>query len=188
MVVAVIALILALAGTAIAGPDAINRALTTSKVKKIAKKQANKVLNQRAGELTPDLGAITRVEGPTVSIPAGDIGSATATCPSGQGIVSGGYTFFSAEGETFYEESFDTRSWSVGGDNFDSSMSGELYAVAFCAPQALPSRQHGRRTYVIARRRWRRDRGPYTVAKAGPGVRRLKRRPTEDINRRQRWS
>jgi hypothetical protein len=52
MVVAVVALSFALAGSAIAGTDAATRAVTKSKVKKIAKKQANKVLNQKAAGLS----------------------------------------------------------------------------------------------------------------------------------------
>lgn len=51
MIIAAVVLIFAVAGTAIAGPDAISRAVTKSKVKKIAKKQAKKVFKQRAGEL-----------------------------------------------------------------------------------------------------------------------------------------
>jgi len=46
MIVAVIALSGALAGTAIAGPDAITSALTKSKVKKIAAKQAKKQIKR----------------------------------------------------------------------------------------------------------------------------------------------
>ena len=42
MAVAVVALIFAVAGTAIAGPDAISSKISKSKVKKIAKKQINK--------------------------------------------------------------------------------------------------------------------------------------------------
>jgi hypothetical protein len=154
MVVAAIAVLFALVGTAIAGPDALTK-LTTSKVKKIAKKQANKVFDQRA----PGLGPITRVEGPTVSIPAGDVGSTSATCPTGQGIVSGGNTFISADGEIFYEDTFDSRSWSVGGDNFDSSLSGELTAIAFCAPvgkavtPARPAYVRDRAKTLVARQK-----------------------------------
>ena len=50
MVVAVVALSFALVGSAVAGTDALKRAITKSKVRTIAAKQANKVLNQRAGE------------------------------------------------------------------------------------------------------------------------------------------
>jgi hypothetical protein len=55
MVVAVVALSLAVGGTAIAGPGAISEKITKSKVKKIAKKQgkkqANKLLNKRESGL-----------------------------------------------------------------------------------------------------------------------------------------
>jgi hypothetical protein len=46
-----VALIFALGGSAIAGPDAITSVVTKKKVKKIAKKQANKVLDRREGKL-----------------------------------------------------------------------------------------------------------------------------------------
>jgi hypothetical protein len=52
MVVAIVALCFALAGTAIAGPEAIISGLSKSKVKKIAKKQANKQINKREAELS----------------------------------------------------------------------------------------------------------------------------------------
>jgi hypothetical protein len=48
LVVALIALVLAAAGTAVAGPAAIERALTKSKVKTIARKQANAQISKRA--------------------------------------------------------------------------------------------------------------------------------------------
>lgn len=51
MVVAVVALSFALVGSAVAGTGALDRALTKSKVRAIAKKQANKVLNQRESGL-----------------------------------------------------------------------------------------------------------------------------------------
>ncbi len=51
MIVAVIALSFAVVGTAVAGTDGLERKVTKSKVKKIAKKQANKVLNKRESSL-----------------------------------------------------------------------------------------------------------------------------------------
>jgi hypothetical protein len=47
MVVACVALSLALAGSAVAGTDALNRAVTKSKVKQIAKKQGKKQANKQ---------------------------------------------------------------------------------------------------------------------------------------------
>jgi len=48
LVVALIALILAAAGTAVAGPSSFERALTKSKVKTIAREQANKAVAAKA--------------------------------------------------------------------------------------------------------------------------------------------
>jgi hypothetical protein len=118
MVIAMVALLATLGGTAIAAT-----VLSKRQVRKIAKT----VVKQSAGQ-------ITKVEGPTVVIPPGQVGSASVTCPSGQGFVSGGYSYISAEGEIFYADSFTRNTWSVGGDNFDSPVSGDLTAIAFCAP------------------------------------------------------
>jgi hypothetical protein len=52
MIVAVVALSLALVGTAVAAPDALTRAVSKSKVKKISKKQANKQINKKAAGLS----------------------------------------------------------------------------------------------------------------------------------------
>jgi hypothetical protein len=52
MVVAVLALVFAMVGSAVAGTDGLSNKITKAKVKKIAKKQANKVLDQRQGDLS----------------------------------------------------------------------------------------------------------------------------------------
>ncbi|MQA74188.1 MAG: hypothetical protein GEU88_07605 [Solirubrobacterales bacterium] len=52
LLVGVLALVVALGGTAIAAPDFATEKINKSKVKKIAKKQAKKVLKQRAGGLS----------------------------------------------------------------------------------------------------------------------------------------
>jgi hypothetical protein len=52
ILVGVLALVAALAGTAVAGPDASTSALSKKKVKKIAKKQANKAIDAAAPGLT----------------------------------------------------------------------------------------------------------------------------------------
>jgi hypothetical protein len=98
------------------------------------------------------LGRIVRVVSPTTVIAAGDVGSATAVCPPNYGIVSGGVSFTAADGEIFYEDSFDGVSWSVGGDNFDSLVTGELEAVALCAPrgQALSTAKRSNRRDRVA--------------------------------------
>jgi hypothetical protein len=52
MIVAVLALVFAMVGSAVAGTDGLSSKITKSKVKKIAKKQANKVLDGRQGDLS----------------------------------------------------------------------------------------------------------------------------------------
>jgi hypothetical protein len=69
MVVAALALILALVGTAVAGPDATTSKITKTKVKKIAKKQANKVLTRRAPTL--DVNSARSADSARPSGPAG---------------------------------------------------------------------------------------------------------------------
>jgi hypothetical protein len=62
IVIAVLALIAALTGTAVAGPDASSSAVNKKKVKKIARKQANKQINARLPFGTDDIadGAVSR--------------------------------------------------------------------------------------------------------------------------------
>jgi hypothetical protein len=82
-----------------------------------------------------NLGRIEHVESATVVIPAGGLGSATATCPPGYGVMSGGFSSASADGEVFSEHPFGSRtSWTVLFDNFDSLVEADLSAVALCAP------------------------------------------------------
>jgi hypothetical protein len=80
------------------------------------------------------LGGITRVENTAILAP-GDINSVSVSCPAGQGLVSGGFSGIAADGEIFFADSFGSRtSWSVGLDNFDSTVEGDVTAIAFCAP------------------------------------------------------
>jgi hypothetical protein len=74
MIVAVAALSLALVGTAVAGPDALKRAVTKSTVKKVAKKQANKQIDKRAPGLS-----VLRAQTANPTGPAG--GDLTGTYP-----------------------------------------------------------------------------------------------------------
>ncbi len=96
MVIAVVALSFALAGTAVAGPDSLTRAVTKSKVKKIAKKQANKAIDQREGSLnvksadTADRLANVTVQKEEFEVLDNTANGALATCPGGQQVISGG--------------------------------------------------------------------------------------------------
>ena len=76
---------------------------------------------------------LTRVEN-TVTVPAEDVGSASVSCPAGQSLVSGSFAAIAADGEVFYGDDFGTRtSWSVGLDNFDALIEGDVTAIAWCA-------------------------------------------------------
>jgi hypothetical protein len=86
------------------------------------------------------LGKLVRVESPQMTVAPGDVDGTTATCPAGDDVVSGGYLSASADGEVFSQDSFGSaNSWSALLDNFDSSVSATISAVAYCAPagQAL---------------------------------------------------
>jgi hypothetical protein len=92
LIVAVVALIAALAGTAIAGPGASSSAITKSKVKKIANKQAGKQIQALLPIGSAELAVInTRTQ--TQTIPANGFNGTriTANCQSGERIISGGY-------------------------------------------------------------------------------------------------
>jgi hypothetical protein len=76
VIVASAALILALVGTAVAGPQATISKITKTKVRKIARKQANQVLTRRASTLDVNSAKVA--------------GSARPNGPAG-GDLSGGY-------------------------------------------------------------------------------------------------
>jgi hypothetical protein len=88
-----------------------------------------------AGPAGPvNVGGIVRVERTATVLP-GDVDSVTAGCPAGYGFVSGGFQSISADGEVFFADTFGSRTtYSVGLDNFDSTLEGDITAVAFCAP------------------------------------------------------
>lgn len=78
------------------------------------------------------LGAITRVE-QDGTVAAGDINHVTATCPSGQGIISGAF-ITAGGGVVFSEDSFGgSDSWSVLYDNSGVGSSATVDAIAYCA-------------------------------------------------------
>jgi hypothetical protein len=83
---------------------------------------------------------LTRVELVGV-IPPGTVNHVTASCPAGQGVVSGGY-YAVGKGAVFYEDSFGGRAWAVGYDNLGAGVQADVTAVAYCAPagQAVASR------------------------------------------------
>jgi hypothetical protein len=94
IIVAVVALVAALAGTAVAGPGATTSKLSKAKVKLISQKQANKVLKQEAPNLeVGSAGALTNLEyvrSQATTVEPGQNGSAVANCPNGKFPTGGG--------------------------------------------------------------------------------------------------
>ena len=94
IIVAVVALVAALAGTAVAGPGAVTSKLSKAKVKLISQKQAKKVLNQEAPNLTVGaanaLSNLEYVRSTATTVNPGQSGSAIATCPNGKYVTGGG--------------------------------------------------------------------------------------------------
>lgn len=81
------------------------------------------------------LGKLTRVLGPRLTVGAGQVQGTMAVCPAGQNVVSGGYVATGADSEVFASDSFGgPNSWSALLDNFDSSISADVTAIAYCAP------------------------------------------------------
>jgi hypothetical protein len=77
----------------------------------------------------------------TVFIKAGEIRSATARCPKGQQLVTGGFqrTNFGADGGNYILESraIGSRAWKVTGSAFPIG-GGELTSIAYCVRQKRP--------------------------------------------------
>lgn len=87
LVVAVLALVAAVAGTAIAGPGASTSAITKSKVKKIANKQIDKRLPLTGADVDYGIHKVTVLSGANTA-------GATATCPDGEIAIGGGSDTF----------------------------------------------------------------------------------------------
>jgi uncharacterized protein (UPF0333 family) len=91
LIVAVIALVAALAGTAIASnPQATSSAINKKKVKQIAKKQANKAV---ANALPIGSGELATIDEHTTieTVPGTSHRSITAACESNETVISGGF-------------------------------------------------------------------------------------------------
>jgi hypothetical protein len=94
IIVAVVALVAALAGTAVAGPGAQSSKLNKAKVKLVSQKQARKILKQEAPNLevgsAQALANLEYVRSPSATVQPNQNGSAVANCPSGKFVTGGG--------------------------------------------------------------------------------------------------
>ena len=94
ILVAVVALVAALAGTAVADSGAVASKITRSKVKTIAERKANKAIKQQAPNLeVGSATALTQLEyvrSSSTTVAPNSNGSAIATCPTGKFVTGGG--------------------------------------------------------------------------------------------------
>jgi hypothetical protein len=149
IIVAVVALVAALAGTAVAGPGAETSKITKAKVKKIANKQINKRLPWKTADIaddavtTPKLanGAVVSPKLGTVdthavtqSVSAGAYFEATANCGSGERVLSGGVRWDNPDLDDFtpiHESYKDGEGWHARVLN-DSGTSVTVHIEAYC--------------------------------------------------------
>jgi hypothetical protein len=141
LLIAIVALVAALAGTAVAGPGADTSAkkVTKAKVKKIANKQIDKALPWGTAELangavtSPVFGAIhTRTN--SVNVPAGEYREVTANCQSGERVIAGGFKWNNNvvdENLSVFESHKEGEGWYARGQNAFSA-SRELTVEAYC--------------------------------------------------------
>jgi hypothetical protein len=147
LVVAVVALVVALCGTAWAGGYIITK---TSQIKPSVRKALKGKRGARGatgpqgpqgaqgpvGPAGPSVvNALARVE-QTGVIGPGVVSGVTVNCPAGQTAVSGGYST-AGVGYVFSNDSFGGSGWSVGYDNYEGSVSANVKAIAYCAPSGL---------------------------------------------------
>jgi hypothetical protein len=131
LVLAALALVFAMVGTALAGPDAISNKITKPKVKKISKKQANKAIDKRESSLNVNSAATLgnfAADDLVRSAFAQDDDDARVG-PVGPGpiltraiqVPTSGYLLINAGSDVFGDPSFGTCAVSVDGTEIDSS-------------------------------------------------------------------
>jgi hypothetical protein len=146
LIVAVVALVAALAGTAVAADPLATTSVSKKKTKKIAKKQANKAVDAFAAATFPISGAELatieeRTDSTDIPISAGGVISedtATANCQTGERVISGGWsTELQADGVTTIaalpnEDRRTDNGWEASAGNLSTTNTNELTAHAYC--------------------------------------------------------
>jgi hypothetical protein len=90
--------------------------------------------------------------GAAMSVGPGGIDILTVACPPGHAVVSGGWTIIGGDTVPFVDKTYDDVSWSVGIDNFNSSISADAEVYAHCAPagQAVAAGASRRASLIAA--------------------------------------
>lgn len=123
--------------SSLTGKDVRNRSLTKKDIRGFPQPQTLNRLDKVSSSATYGPGAIEIL---------------TATCPPGEAVVSGGWTIIGGGTIPWIDKSYDDTSWSVGVDNFDSSISADADVDAYCAPagEAIAA-SASKRAHLIAR-------------------------------------
>lgn len=133
IIVAVVALVAALAGTAVAGPGAESSVINRAKVKNISAKQANKAIDARLPVTSAELGTIAE-RSETFTIPNGQSDLRTVNCQPGEKVISGGGRFNTEPlAQTAFIQ-YDYRvgeGWRSGGAN-GSGANQQFTTYAYC--------------------------------------------------------
>jgi len=133
LVVAVLALIAALAGTAIAGPTATT-SISKKKTKKIALNQANKVVDGILPIGASELGDI-REESETFQVAVNGTVNETVDCESDERVISGGSRWDNFPGIPFVGitqvDKREGNGWRAGGRNFTGAIQ-PFTVYAYC--------------------------------------------------------
>jgi hypothetical protein len=152
MIVAALALVAALAGTAVAGSgNDASTSISGSQTKKIAKQQGKKQAKKQIKKLLPissedlgegsavaaKLGSISQVTGPATPVPpTGATVTSTATCPVGSKVLGGG----SSTNESAFTPHLiltvgnkrSNNGWSASGYDLLAAGTGTMTAYAYC--------------------------------------------------------
>lgn len=146
MVLSLLALFIALGGTAIAAKHYL--ITSTSQIKPSILKQlrgrtgppglagangANGAQGPQGPAGPTSLGRLTSVTGPKNLVSPSSIGESVATCPSGNNAVSGGYFSVGHSAHVFSSVGF-SSAWHVALNN-EGEETATVQAVAYCAPQ-----------------------------------------------------
>lgn len=121
------------------GKDVRNRSLTQADFRgSVRGPRGPRGLQGPQGPVGPSaLGQIVSFEA-SATVPAGTVDGVSVSCDSGQGVIGGAFRSTGADSEVFFSDSFgSTTTWSVGLDNFDSSIEADVTAVVFCAPRGV---------------------------------------------------
>ena len=135
LVISVVALIAALAGTAVAADPVASTSAKVSKkqAKKIAKKQAKKRINKTLPIGASEFAAIEE-KSETFTIPGNSNEARTVSCDANQRVLSGGWRWNNAPTNLNLEGQIDHRDgegWRAGGHN-RNALPRDFTVYAYC--------------------------------------------------------